>query len=194
MPKKLESFLYELHASLRGEVSKYKMGNKINFNINKDNLENIFTKDIIDIGNVIILNNQVKYLEYIYGRYYALVEDNKKEVVIIDDDNNIIQMKCSCNKSICPHMYAVIKSIRNNQYHKFCKVSLKKNNESLINKILDLNYFLCVGYNENNLEIINNVGEIMETSIVGFNKEVSWEVVDDDEKNTLTKLFMKFEK
>ena len=52
---------------------------------------------------------------------------------------------------------------------------------------MDFEYFLCLGVVEQNLEIINNYGELELVPILDVNNKDKWEILEDSEEEKLMK-------
>ena len=64
---------------------------------------------------------------------------------------------CSCPcEFYCKHIYSVLLSIRNKEEKRFYKIMYKNPDKSLLERVMEFDYFLCLGVVEQNLEIINN--------------------------------------
>ena len=155
------------------------------FDLKKDNLEYLFNDDNILKGINLYNNNKVLYLESINKVYYGIVEEKINYLTKVIYDNNIkeIQLSCSCGSNhFCHHLYATLQSIKNNNIKRYYKVIKKdKNKKNILEKINNLEYFLCIGIYNNNLIIIEN------DSLIGIpiNKYFDYEIIEDDDKKTL---------
>ena len=63
----------------------------------------------------------------------------------------------------------------------------KNPDKSLLERVMEFDYFLCLGVVEQNLEIINNYGEIELVPILDFKGRCNWTVLEDTEDEKLTK-------
>ena len=84
-------------------------------------------------------------------------------------------------------MYAVILAIRNKEYKRFYKIIYRNPNKSLLERVMDFDYVLCTGVVEQNLEIVNNYGELELVPILDVNGKYNWQVLEDSEDEKLTK-------
>ena len=99
-----------------------------------------------------------------------------------------MQVFCSCPcEFYFKHMYAVILAIRNMEFNRFYKIMYKNPDKSLLERVMEFNYFLCLGVLEQNLEIINNYGELELVPILDINNKYNWEILEDSEDEKLTK-------
>ena len=99
-----------------------------------------------------------------------------------------MQVYCSCPcEFYCKHIYAVILAIRNNDFNRFYKINYKNPNLSIMDRVLNFDYQLCMGIIEKNFEIINNDGEIELIPIFDSNGKCNWQILEDDEDMTLAR-------
>lgn len=194
LPRKLELFIEETLAEIFNNTIKFEYKRKFKFDLLKGDLTKIFNKNEILEGEKYYQENKIKFLEEINGKYFAIVEEKQKYVVVIDYDseNKTIQLLCSCPcEFFCRHMYATILAIRNKEYKRFFKISYKKDTKNLLEKMMNFNYFLCIGIIDNYLEIINSNGMIQLANIYDKNNKIMWKIIEDNEKEELSKMINK---
>ena len=75
--------------------------------------------------------------------------------------------------------------------YNFYKVKLVNENESLLDKVTNLTYFLCIGRVEDRLLIVGENGLLLEEPIISNNK-VRFEVIEDDDELSLSKLLEEY--
>lgn len=191
MPKKYEGFLFELLAKLTNSVEKYEYKNEFDFDLyDEEDLDKLFSYQIIQRGKKYYEENKIKFLEKVEDRFYAIVEGTEKYLVIIkyNEEERKMQVYCSCPCEFkCKHMYAVILAIRNKEYKRFYKIIYRNPNKSLLERVMDFDYVLCTGVVEQNLEIVNNYGELELVPILDVNGQYNWQVLEDSEDEKLTK-------
>ena len=190
LPKKLEAFLFELHAELTNTTRSYEYKEPFTFDLFKDNIDSIFTPQIVLKGKKYFSTNKILFLEEINNKYFSVVNGTHKYVVIIkyDDEEKIIQLYCSCPcEFYCKHIYAVLLGIRNKAFKRFYKISYNNPNINLLENIINFNYTLCLGVKNKDFEIIDGNGQIRLIPILDNNGENHWEILEDDENETLTK-------
>lgn len=195
LPRKLENFLYELHGELTGTKQRYEYKNKFQFDLFNGDIDTIFAYQIIERGKKYDEEEKVTYLEKIDDtRYFAIVNGTRKYVVVISYEENKkeLQVYCSCPCEFhCKHICAVILAIRKNKFKRFYKIAYRNPNSNLLERLLNFEYSLCLGFVENNLEIINNNGEIELVPILDEENQNHWEVLEDDEYEMLAKHIQK---
>ena len=87
LPRKLQNFLFELHAELENDVTRYEYKKEFSFDLFNDDINKIFAFQIIDRGKKYYEENKVKFLEKIDDdRYFAVVEGTEKYLVVIKYD------------------------------------------------------------------------------------------------------------
>ena len=188
LPRKLDNFLYELHAELMNTKSQYEYNDTFEFDLFNDDLEILFNDKIIERGKK--YNDKVKFLEYVDDKYYAIVKGTEKYLVVIkyDKENKLTQVYCNCPcKFYCKHIYSVIIAIRNNEIKKFYKVIYKNDEENLLESVLNSKYFLSSGIEDEYIEIINRYGEIELVPIFDYNNKLNWKIIEEYKEKDLTK-------
>ena len=182
LPRKLQSFLFEIHAVLTGTVMNYEYGKEIDFDLFNGNLETVFPNKIIERGRKYYKEGLVINLEIVDGKYFSTVKGNRKYSSLIeyDKENKKMKMFCSypCN-FYCKHLYATILAIRNKSYKKFYKIVYQNPNINMLDNMTNSKYFLCLGTNNDNFEIIDQHGNIIEIPIIDNNGKCNWKIVDD---------------
>lgn len=187
-PRKLQEFLFQLHAKLNGEESKYNYKTKISFDLINDDIDDLFEKKDIELGKT--LCDKVVFLERIDSRFFSVVANPENlylNIVDYNDETKEISVHCSCaNVCYCPELYATLKAIKNNQLKKFFKVRMKNENQNILVKYMTYDFIMCVGtLDEDKLLIVNNNGNLDALPILNENGEVQIEIIDDSEEHTL---------
>lgn len=190
MPRKYEGFMYELLAKLTGSTEKYEYKKEFEFDLFNGDINEIFRYPIVQRGQKYYEEDKIEFLEKIDNRYFAIVEGTEKYIVIVkyDEKEKKTQVYCSCPcEFYCKHICAVILAIRDNKFKRFYKIMYKNPNKNLLERIMDFEYFLCLGLVEQNLEIINNYGELELVPILDVNNKYNWEILEDSEDEKLMK-------
>lgn len=190
MPRKYEGFMYELLAKLTGSTEKYEYKKEFEFDLFNDDINEIFRYPIVQRGKKYYEEDKIEFLEKIDNRYFAIVEGTEKYIVIVkyDEKEKKTQVYCSCPcEFYCKHICAVILTIRDNKFKRFYKIMYKNPNKNLLERIMDFEYFLCLGLVEQNFEIINNYGELELVPILDVNNKYNWEILEDSEDEKLMK-------
>lgn len=190
LPRKLDNFLYELHAELMETRSRYEYQDSFTFDLFKDDFKKIFNKKIIERGESYYKEGKVKFIEKIEDKYYALVTGTEKYLVVIKYRKNTkeVLLYCTCPcEFFCKHIYAVLKSIRNKEEQKFYKVIYINNKENILNNFIQSKYILCSGVEDECLEIINKYGEIELVPILDDKNNLNFKILAEDENKSLSK-------
>ena len=190
MPRKYEGFMYELLAKLTGSTEKYEYKKEFEFDLFNGDINEIFRYPIVQRGKKYYEEDKIEFLEKIDNRYFAIVEGTEKYIVIVkyDEKEKKTQVYCSCPcEFYCKHICAVILAIRDNKFKRFYKIMYKNPNKNLLERIMDFEYFLCLGIVEQNFEIINNYGELELVPILDVNNKYNWEILEDSEDEKLMK-------
>ncbi len=190
MPKKYEIFLFEILAKLTDTTERYEYKKEFEFDLFKDDIDKLFGYPICLRGKKYFEESRIKFLEKIDDRYFAVVEGTEKYLTIVkyNEEEHKMQVYCSCPcEFYCKHMYAVIMAIRNQSFNRFYKIMYRNPDKSMLERIMDFDYLLCLGVVEQNLEIINNYGEFELVPILDVNNRYNWEVLEDSENEKLTK-------
>lgn len=189
LPSKLDCFFNQMISSLTHQTTKYEYKKEFTFDLFNDDIDEIFAPKIVERGIEYYDDGSVLFLEKIDDRYFAVVEGTNDYLVIVkyNEEDKKLQLYCNCPcEFFCKHMYAVLMSIRNNDFNRFFKISPKNNTKDLLEKVLSFDYYLCVGIVEDKLEIVNNNGNIELVDIVDDNNNPLWDVLEDTENEDLT--------
>ena len=169
----------------------YEYKNEFDFDLyDEEELDKLFSHQIIQRGKKYHEEDKIKFLEKVEDRLYAIVEGTEKYLVIFkyNEEERKMQVYCSCSCEFkCKHIYAVILAIRNKEYKRFYKIIYRNPNMSLLERVMDFDYVLCTGVVEQNLEIVNNYGELELVPILDVNGQYNWQVLEDSEDEKLTK-------
>ena len=190
MFKKLDNFLYELHAEIMDTKSRYEYQDALLFDLYEEDLGKIFHNKIIERGKKYYKEEKVKFLEKIDDKYYSVVTGTEKYLTVIkyDEETKKMLVYCTCPcEFFCKHIYAVIRAIRDNKLKKFYKVIYINKEANLLENITNSKYLLCSGVEDDYLEIINKYGEIELVPILDNENRLNFKILEDDEKNTLEK-------
>lgn len=185
--------LHEILAQFTDSTSKFEYKKEFNFNLFTGDIDKLFNYQIVQRGKKYYEESRVTFLEKTdddTDKYIAVVEGTEKYIVLIryKEDKEIMQVYCTCPcEFYCKHMYAVILAIRNKEFNRFYKITYKNPNLSLLDRIMNFDYYYCLGVVEQNLEIVNNDGEIELVPILDKNGKYNWEVLEDSENEDLTK-------
>lgn len=189
LPKRLDSFLEEIFASIYNN-STYDYRREIDLDLFNDDIDDIFSYNITKRGLDYYENDKVLYLEKVDDRYFGVVLGNEKYVTVIryNEEKKKLSVYCSCPCDFyCKHIYAVILSIRNNKFKRFCKVMFKDKSKNLLERMLDYDYFLCLDVvDDKYLEIINNKGDIELVPIFDSEGMEQFDILEDTDEFLIT--------
>lgn len=189
LPKRLDSFLEEIFASIYNN-STYDYRREIDLDLFNDDIDDIFSYNITKRGLDYYENDKVLYLEKVDDRYFGVVLGNEKYVTVIryNEEKKKLSVYCSCPCDFyCKHIYAVILSIRNNKFKRFCKVMFKDKSKNLLERMLDYDYFLCLDVVDGKyLEIINNKGDIELVPIFDSEGMEQFDILEDTDEFLIT--------
>ena len=197
LPRGMEIFLHEIFAKFDGTEERFNCTKPVKFDLFVDEMTDVFRKMVITRGESCFNNEQVKFSEKVDDNYYvSLVEEDGKVFVpivrLVDDEHVHMWCNCKCDY-YCKHIYAVIKSIRENKLNNFYKVRYTGKEESLLEKVTISNYYLCYGIKDGKLLLINDDGSLFPCDIVQKGKVV-FEVLEDDDDCTLSKQLKEYDK
>lgn len=188
-PRKLQEFLFQLHAKLNGEESKYNYKTKIVFNIFNEDIKSLFQSHIIERGEKYYNENKVLFLEKIDTRYFSVVAGNDNvylNIIDFNDETNELSVHCSCPCDFyCKHLYASLKSIKEGKFRKFFKIRHINEKENMLVKYMTYDFIMCIGTLENNLLIVNNNGGLDAVSLLNDQGKLQWEIIEDSDKKEL---------
>lgn len=190
LPKKTTCFGDEILASFLGNTAKYKYEDEINFDLFNDDIDKLFDNQIIERGREYYEQKRVFFLEKIADSYIAVVGGKGLYVTIIkyNEESKKMKMSCSCPCDfLCKHLYAVILAIRNQEFHKFYKLTHINDNTPMLERIMNFNFLLSIGIDDqgnNYLIIEDNLIKLL--PIKNINGISEWEILEDDNNNTLT--------
>lgn len=198
LPKGMECMLDEALASFDGLEEKYNLQKPFEFDLINGDLSTIYKKSVLDHAEVLVQDEMISFLEHINNRYIAIVEGKKPTAVSISViDNKFVRIHCSCaSDKACYHTAAVIMAIRKKiKCNSFYKVKLiKEEEDTLLDKITNSSYFLCFGITEDRLLIVSEVGVIFEEPICNKEGKVQFEVYEDDDEMSLSKVLEGYKK
>lgn len=163
------------------------------FDLNKDNIDNLFKKEIIERGKDYYNNNKVTLIEKQNEATFAVVSGKQNYLTTIHyiNETKEMQMSCTCDCNFfCKHMYATLLAMKNNEERKFYKIAYVDDNKSILDNIKNFNYFLCAGIYQDTFVIINN--DNFEFLPILENNKLKYKIVEDDKNHTLEKQLQKY--
>ena len=193
LPRSMEPILNEIFGIFDRAVDYYNSKKPIKFNLEKDNIDSLFNREIVIKGRR--LEDRVEFLELVEGKYIAIVSQNEPVLVVIEPvTNDFYSMWTSLNSDyLNEYIYAVLQCIKDKKYNDFYKVKyINKNNKNLFDRVRKGDYYLSFGVDKDNLLIISNQGAILEVPILENGKCV-FEVIEDDDDLSLSKIIKEYQ-
>ena len=181
MPK----YMYQLFLITVEKIISPDINCVFNFDLEKDDFNRLFNKEVISQGKKYYKDERVIFLEKKDGIYNSVVYDSNNYLVsiIYKENTKEVQMTCNCqNESFCKHIYASLMAIKNNEEYKFFKIASIDDNKSIIDNLQTFNYLLCVGIVDDYFVVIDNYDYAF-IPILEDNKLLFKIVEDDDEKS-----------
>ena len=193
LPRAFDSFLTEIYAIFDNNTEYFNSQRPIKFDLKKDNIDDLFSKHIITKGRNLIDN--VQFLEKIKDRYTAIVKDEKIHLVIIEDVvKDFKRMWCSCeNPYLDEHIYATLQCLKDNKIKPFYKVRYKNNKKNLLDEVRVGGFYCSMGIEDDNILLISKAGGILRMPFLE-NGKVAFEVIEDDDDLSLSKIFASYDK
>ena len=197
LPKGMDCILNEMFAKFDGVEEKYNLAKPFKFDLMKGDLNKIFKKSILEYAQVLVDEDMVIFLEKINNRYMAIVENKKPHSVLVNVmEDGFVRLFCNCNDNkACVHLAAVILAIREKKKsNAFYKLKLvEQESGTLLEKITNPSCFLCFGLMEDRLLVVSDNGGIYEEPILKDGK-VQFEVIEDDDEMSLSKVLEEYKK
>ena len=190
LPRRLYLICGEILATFTGTTGKYEYQDVKKFDLLNDKLDNIFSKEIITLGEKYYNDGRVFFLEKIGEFYYSVVGGTNLYVVKIkyDDEKKLMQVYCSCPcEFYCKHICAVILAIRNKKKHPFFKITNQSDDIPLLDIIMNFQFLLCIGIDDQNQNYLIIEDDMIKVLPIIENGKSNWRILEDDNKGTLTK-------
>ena len=188
-PRKLQEFLFQLHAKLNGEETKYNYKTKIIFDLYKGDIDSLFQLQIKPKGEIYYNEGKVLFLEKIDSRYFSIVAGNQNiylNIIDYDEEKKEMSVHCSCPCDFyCKHLYASLKAIQNKKYNKFFKIRHIDTNQNMLVKYMTYDFVMCIGTVDKNLLIVNNRGGLETVTLLNEEGKLQWEIVEDNDRHEL---------
>lgn len=192
LPRKLEMFLYEMHADITNTKMNYDYNDVIKFDLFNDNLNVIASEKIIKKLNT--SQKEILFLEKIENKYFSIVVKDKNKYLIIinyNKEKNETSLYCTCPcQFFCKHILSVIEAIRSKYESPFYRV-IYSNTTNILESALISKYILATGIEDEYLEIINKYGEIEQVPLLDENNNLNFKILKDGSNNELYKEFKK---
>ena len=189
LPKAMEIYISEMFASFDGKENFYNIRKPIRFDLEKGNLNKLFSDQVITRAKKYADGDRVSFLEKIDNVYIAIVDGFKPELVAIEELKDgfiVIKSNCKCG-DFCKHICSVIIAIREKKFNNFYKVRyVGANDKSLLDKITNATFNLCFGIDGEKLLLITAGLEIYNIGFLRDGKAI-FEIIEDDDECNLSK-------
>ncbi|MBE6140358.1 MAG: hypothetical protein E7172_02350 [Firmicutes bacterium] len=184
LPKRFENIVYKFMGVLSEEVPSYEYEIRKEFDLFNGSLKEIFLDEDIEKGQKDFLKNKVLYLEKIGQFYISVIDDNVVMIELFND--SYLKLGCSCSKeNYCSHIVSTFLAIRNNFEKHFYKLVPYNDTISVIDRVKNLDFILCLGIEGSKLKIINH--RHIEYAPLFKDKEILWKIIEDDNNHSLEK-------
>lgn len=189
LPRSMEVFLNEIFGEYDGVADKYNASKPIRFDLNKGNIEKLFTKRDYENGLKLFKEEKVTFLEKINDKYLAILDGKNPFLIIIQEiTKDFVLLWCSCpNILFCEHLCAVLLAIQEQKYNAFYKVRYKGLQKSLLERVKDASFYFCFGVDGDNLLLVSDQVGIIKAPIYE-NGKCMFEVIEDDDECSLSKI------
>lgn len=195
LPRNMDYFLNEIFGKLDGVEEKYNALKPIKFDLFSDAIDSLFQSKVLKEGKRLYEEERLSFLEKINNKYIALFTEEEPVLVTLDlIEEGYIFLWCSCkHEGYCKHYYPVLKSIREHINRPFYKVKYIGKEKSLLDKVTEGVYNLCIGVEKDTLLLVNHDGEIFSVPFYQNGKLVM-EVLEDDDELSLSKYIQSYQK
>lgn len=183
LPLMLLDFKNKTLSYFNGKNWFYKMGEEIDINIFKEDINFLFSRMVIEEKEK-LRKKDINFFEKVGNKYIGLFE--KKIITTIDynEEHEKLNMACNCDKKeLCEHKLLALELILKKYEKRFYKITYQKGDETLYEKMLSYNFVLCIGITDYSFVIINELGLIDYINIL----DRKWKVLEDDKKRSLSK-------
>lgn len=114
----------------------------------QDDIDKLFTNATREKGLTYFNEGRINFLERVNGKYFAII-NNHLVIVEYNKHQKILNLFCDSTCYIYGEfVYAVLMAIKNDQFKKFYKISVIKNNKG------EKSNYLCYGATKNALKVI----------------------------------------
>ena len=186
LPNRLHAIYEELVSVINGTSFRYDYNKEFKFDLFKDDLDKIYSSDVMLLGDEIYEDDKVRFLEEFDGKYIGLVEghDNYAYIISItynkDKNTTKILNTCDC-MGFCKHSYAMIRAIRDKKFNNFYKVRIIRRNEDAFERLMSVaSSLLCIGAFGEKIQVLDNAYNFVDIPILNDNGEVSFEIIEDN--------------
>lgn len=194
LPRSMEVFLNEIFGIIDGVQDEYNAKKAIKFNMLDDLKDDVFSAVVRRNGKKLFEEGKVKFLEKVDSRFLAVIDLPEPVLVVLHQVNKeFVFFWCSCEKHLyCEHIYAALLALRKEQFKEFYKVAYRGNKRTLLDKIRDGIYYLCLGEKDGNLILVSENAELFLAPIIE-NRTCMFDVIEDDDECSLSKIINKYQ-
>ena len=160
-----------------------------NYDIKRDDVDQLFNTDVKKLGNKIYNSDFVFKLEKLNNTYYGIIKEDKEYLteIVYNNDVKEMQMFCTCGcKSFCKHLYATVLAIKDNKEKIYYKIAYKDDSKTLLDRIRNFEYFLCLGISEDYFIVIQKES-LVALPILDKEHKSNWQIIEDDKEKNLEK-------
>ena len=187
IPNRLHTIYEELVSVINGTSFRYEYNKEFKFDLFKDDLDKIYTSDVMLSGDEIYETGKVRFLEEFEGKYLGLIEGKDNYAFIIQIEYNKeknttrILNTCEC-VGFCKHSYAMINAIRDKKFNNFYKVRIIRKNEDAFERLMSVaNSLLCIGAFGEKIQVLDDTFSFVDIPILNEDGDVSFEIIEDND-------------
>ena len=182
-------FCFSFYQIMLEKLIKPEVNYIFNYDKKKDDIKSLFSLDAKKIGSKIYNNGFVTNLEKSNNTYYGIVKDDKEYLteIVYNDDVKEMQMLCTCGcKTFCKHLYATTLALNDKKELRYYKIAYKDENKSILDRIRNFEYFLCLGISDKYFIVIQQ-NSLVALPILDKEYKLNWQIIEDDDSKTLEK-------
>ena len=186
LPSRLHTIYEELVSVINGTSYRYEYNKDFKFDLYKDDLDKVYSSDVMLLGDKIYEDSKIKFLEEFDGKYLGLVEGHDNYAYIIKIQYNPekkltkILNTCEC-VGFCKHSYAIIRAIRDKKFNNFYKIRIIRKNEDAFERLMTVaSSLLCIGAYGDKVQVLDDNFNFVEVPILNEEGDVTFEIIEDN--------------